>query len=453
MTAERQNVDRVMPEAVDSERSLLGGLLQDPVQLVEIGRALKPSDFYRPDHGALFGLLQVMHGAGIGIDLVTVVQEMMKGSGPDRYGGAGYVCELPESCPSTSNLQYYAGHIFETSIRRDLIRKMTEALDDAYGRTIPPATLAARTATDLVEAGTRASVKQTLWPMPDAHEQWKTRQTDVETGGVPQSLPTGMWQLDEMLTGGGLVGGQLVVVGGRPGMGKTGFALALACNVARLHRPVLFVTLEQRVQEMHLRALAITTGRSAERLNHADPEDELLDEHSNELEHLVFFDQPAGVGDIDREAQRMVARYSTVSLVVVDYLQLMTHERDRGLSTADSIGRTMAGLKALAKKCNCPVVVLSQLNREVEKRSAPRTKNPEQWWKEVAAPEPADLRDSGHIEANADIILFPISAQGYGVTPPTLGAVVVAKHRNGPTGAFGMAWDGPCGTYRDWRQE
>jgi replicative DNA helicase len=441
-----------LPQSVEAERSLLGGLMVDPVQLAEVARKVAPPDFYRPEHQKLFELLLTMQAAGRGIDLVTVAAEVMKGTGADRFGGAGYVAELPEHCPSTANLPHYAALVLEASLHRRILTVLDTMKDRVTEGLTEPAEVVHEAVARLTEGGLRDGAERTTWTAVETHAEWVERRRQEAAGtAVARYVPTGFVELDVCLTGGGLAGGQLVLVGGRPGMGKTGFALACAVDMALAGHVVLFVTLEQSHEEMWARAMSTLTGVGTGDLDVTDPTDPGIADASRRLGSLVFLDvAKAGVREVDHEAARVRARFGKLHAIFIDYVQLMKHDQRHGETPATYIGRTSTGLKQLARKLGTPVVLLSQLNREVEKREGARVKDASTWWESVPLPRPSDLLASGQLEADADVILFPVSGAGYQLEDRQLGAVVVAKQRNGPTGVFPLAWDAGSATYRNW---
>lgn len=443
-------LDRPSPADVEAERALLGGLLQDPWRLVDLGRELKPDDFYRPEHGALFRLLLVMQATGKDIDLVTVAAELVKGEGADRYGGAGYVAELPEHCPSTENLRTYVASILATSQRRAVLKQLLVGVERVYDGHQDPAMLAQETSTALLEA-TAGGPSRDLLDAVELHAEWVDTRTKVEEGRAREvRVPTGLTGLDAMLTGGGLLGGQLVVVGGRPGMGKTALALAICDHVAEQGWPVLYVSAEQPRQQMLARLLARRMWCTTDEL---DPEDERLYNEAAEVRGLHIPDPSAPSTEwVDQQIARVIARTGNLGLVAIDYLQRMHHDKSRGETADTYIGRTVTESGILARKHGVPVLLLAQMNREIERRPKPRKGAATgAWWEteRIVLPIKSDLRDTGKLEADADVILFPLNGPGCEVSGgDKLGCVVVGKQRNGPIGVAPVVWDGPSATYR-----
>lgn len=438
-------LDKPAPQAIASERALLGGLLQDGDRVLEIVRLVTPEAFYRRDHGALFRLIVTMAGAGVAVDLVTVSDYAMRGGEPERYGGLAYIAELPEHCPSTANLAHYAQVVREKHQLRTLIERTIGVVESAYDHDGSPAPLVTRLTSEL-QALVSNDGKREVWSFDDAYEDWAQTRDAVELGAEEPPLATGFHDLDQLLLG-GLPPSHCTVLGGRPGAGKTGLALAWVVRWALAGRAGVFA-LEEGRQAMVARALQVAHAMSAEQLLEVDPFDPEFRGTARLMRALQLLDRPSvSVDDVDRAAALTEAVHGRCSFIVVDYLQRMNHRRERGESPATYIGRTAKDLLALAKKYGARLVILSQLNREVEKRAArrgPRTA----WWERHAMPQASDLRESGEIEAVADLILCPVNGPQYG-EDADLGALVIAKNRRGPTGVLPATWCGPQATYRD----
>lgn len=443
-------LDQPDPKAVEAERALLGGLLQEPNELVEVCRTLRPDDFYRPEHGALYALLLAMQAKGEPIDMITVADRMIRGGRMERFGGPAYVAELPEHAPSTANLDYYARIIVRKAQLRQMIATCLDLANRAYSDDGDLSLLASGGAVQLTEIGSRVSAKQALWTMEELGVEYEQDAGGEELGSVAPPLGYGLGsQLDEMLNG-GAQGGELVVIGGRPGMGKTGFAIGRLVHWARMGRGVLLASIEQRRKEIHLRNLAVALGQTTAEIKSWPADDAERRGCERDMVTLQVFDHSRPtMKEIEAQAARVQARWGKCAAIAIDYLKLVNHERERGDRPDQYIGRSAEQAKQLARKFDCPVLLLAQLNRKGEELKPSRRKSKgTAWWDKVALPEDSHLRDSGDIEAHADVILFPVSGAGYDLPDPGLGAVKVAKNRNGKTGVVPLRWDGPCATYR-----
>ncbi len=450
------------PKPLESERverSLLGGLLQDPSQLSLLAGDLSASDFYAPHHARLYTLLCAMAQGGVAIDLVTVMASVMFPR-PDDYGGAGYVAQLPEHCPSTSNLGSYADIVREHARVRRLRTLATELVNASYGTGnyagMPSGEIADEWISRLTElAVTRGQKKHTA----SLHESWveaENERLDREAGSLAPPVATRFPGLDKLIE---CRPGDLVVIGGVPSMGKSALAQAFAMEFVHAGGSVQYSSLEMPRRRLALRFAAYILGIPTDRLRTWDLSGEEEREvgifvrrlEAGEL-RLQITDRPrVNIGQVAAEARALWAR-GGLRAVFIDHLHLMNHGRWENRNTA--IGETTSGAKALALELNVPVYLLSQLNRTAARRPDPRASRAKMappWWEEVAQPQLSDLRDSGNIEADADTVLFPIHASKCGLEGPkmaTLGAIIVAKQRDGALGVVPCEWDGPCAAYR-----
>lgn len=464
-----------------AERAVLGGLLVEPTLLFTVGSLLTPEDFYSRQHGALFALLRQMADERVPIDLVTVSERMLRTRSAERYGGAGYVAELPEAVVSTANLPHYARAVADWSVRRralEAVRRIEQALvgeevDDVSD--LDATTVVQRGAAALAACGSTRSENSwttgTAWSqMLDELDRGRTAPEDAAPEGV---LPTGYasqaqdGDLDALLNG-GFRPGDLVVVGGMPSMGKSAFALGCGANAAQDGARALYFSVEPRLAEWTRRLAAFYTGIPLDllldpRRLRQDQFDVLAEWEATARERLSFplHYQPGADVRVVVQRARQEAMGGGLDLLVVDHLQLMEHPRERGELKSSAIGRTTHALKNLAGELKCVVVLLSQLTREavrVDGKAKPRRSSNVDWWNATHIPRPSDLRESGDIEQDADIILFPMNyakarAEGLVVTAAPVredaGLVHVAKQRNGkPVGTVHVRWDGPCACYR-----
>jgi len=444
-----------MPSAVEAERALLGALLQEPELLSRVSTDVQPDDFYRPEHAALYRLLLSMQLRQVPIDLVTVAQEILRGDGANRYGSAAYVTELPEHAVSTANAAHYAELVVETARARKLVQIGVDMVRACMEQTTPSAELARRLLTDATAVGQRARRTRHAMSVAELHPLQMEHLDDQDAGVELPPLETGLEQLDRFL-GGGLRPGSQVVVAGLTGMGKTSFAMGLGVRWALESRRTLFHSGEMpkrwdllaRAQSIVTRIpiTAILTGDLDEYRRH------LVASWSARLDGLVLHDRPHTTYDhIATESRRMWAS-GGVSAIVVDYLGLLDHQRQRGETGAQAIGRTTKALKQLAIELGCVVLTLSQFNRQARKHEPPKNADPTRWWTQVGMPQVEDLRDSGEIEEDADVILFPMNAVGCRITDDWArdrAVVVVAKNRQGPTGVAQCRFDASCARYHD----
>jgi replicative DNA helicase len=427
--------DRVYPSSVESERALLGGLLLDPARLDDVEGLIEVSDFYRPDHGALFALLVDMSRAKEPIEPVTVLERMSRGGEAERYGGVGYVTELPDHAPGTANLPYYAKILREKALLRRFVELAQGLTEEALAQPEDVTELLDRAARGLTEMreGRETSEWEQVSLIVDK-ELERLEELSKRPEGVT-GVPSGFTDLDNVLAG--LQRSDLVILAARPSMGKTALALNFAQNAALDGGAVVAIfSLEMSRGQLVTRMLCAEARVDASKVRTGRLDDadwEAFIEASDVLRrariHIV--DSPGlSIGEVTVRARRLHQEKGPIDLVVIDYLQLMQGD-DPKARREQQISGISRGLKALAKELNAPVVALSQLNRGVESRQEKR-------------PMLSDLRESGAIEQDADVIMFIYRDEYYNPESPDKGLaeVIVAKHRNGPTGTVKLVFQG-----------
>lgn len=417
------------------ERSLLGGLMLDGTQLTTTRELLVAADFHRPQHGALFELLAALSERGKAADVATVMDDIGQRDAFEAYGGAAYVAALPNACPSVENVSDYAERVRAHSVRRRLsmaclavhaeVRAgelgLIEQLDSAESQIFAVTRLAPVTAlhvaSELVDQELR--VLQALYANP----------------GAVTGIPTRFVDLDRMLAG--LQPSDLIILAARPAMGKTAFAMQLAMEAARAGHATGVFSLEMSRGQLTRRMLSSESRTDASRMRTGRLDVDDWRRISEAAERI--YDLPIVVGDtpgltimqLRAKARLMRSRFPSLGLIVVDYLQLMSGPGGTRETREQAIAGIARGLKVLAKELNIPVVALSQLSRAVESRTDKR-------------PIPSDLRESGAIEQDADVILFLYRDEYYDPNSADKGLaeVIVAKQRNGPTGTVKLAFLG-----------
>ena len=427
---------KASPHNWETERALLGGVLLDPSQLLEVRERLAPADFHRPAHESLFTLLCELADAGHAPDTTLVLDELARRGNAEKVGGAGYVAGLPAACPSVENLLTYATRIADHAVRRRLVLAAQTIIDEVEAGEKPT--------TDLLDVAEREvfALSQATGSR-DWHamstvvdEQMMEIQARSERPGDVTGIPTGFVDLDKKLAG--FHAGQLIILGARPAMGKTAFALNLALSAAtRGGAAVGIFSLEMSRHELVGRMLCsegrvdagrVRTGRLAQ-----DDWRRLVDA-SGRLHALpIAIDDTSGltVGQLRSKARRLKSEYPALGLIIVDYLQLMQGTGGAKESREQVISTISRGLKILAKELGITVVALSQLNRGLESRTDKR-------------PMASDLRESGAIEQDADVIMFIYRDEIYKEDTPDKGIaeIIVAKQRGGETGTVKLAFQG-----------
>jgi replicative DNA helicase len=423
---------RVPPHSIEAEQSVLGGLLLDNSAWDRAGDLLTDSDFYRYEHKTIYRAIGELVAATKPADVITVFEQLQMHGKAEECGGIAYLNALAQSVPSAANLRRYAEIVRERAVLRKLIeasdeiatnafnpqgRSVSQILDEAEGRVF-----------QIGEEGQRS--KQGFQSMDQLVVQLIDRVTELHDNGAEDvtGVRTGFVDLDRMTAG--LQPGDLIVLAARPSMGKTAFALNIAENVA-VHEqlPVVVFSMEMGASQLALRMVG-SLGRIDQshlrtgRLN--DDEWGRLSEAVDKLKSAsVFIDETAALNpaELRARARRQARMCGRLGLIVVDYLQLMSGSSGSDENRATELGEISRGLKALAKELQCPVMALSQLNRSVETRNDKR-------------PMMSDLRESGAIEQDADVIMFIYRDDYYNKDSkePGVAEIIIGKQRNGPTG-------------------
>jgi replicative DNA helicase len=421
---------RVPPHDLDAEESLLGAMLLSNDAVVAAIESCSAADFYKPAHGHIFSAVVSLFESGEPVDAVTVADELRRAGVLEQIGDPTMLVSLGANTPSLANAGHYARIVEEHALLRRLIGVASELAELGYSfpddvtATIDEAErmvfdLSERRTTDSVEA-----LRNLIGPSLDRIEELSHRSSRI-TG-----VATGYTELDEILAG--LQAQSLTVVGARPSMGKTSLALGILAHVGTvLRRPALLFSLEMGHLELTQRLLAMEARVDAQRMRTGHLHDSDWAKVGTAVSRLsdstIFIDENPHltVMDIRARARRLKKSEGDLGVVVVDYLQLMTG-RGRAENRQVEVSEISRGLKILARELECPVIALSQLSRGLEARQDKR-------------PMLSDLRESGSIEQDADVVLFIYREEVYDPETPIdrqgLAEIVVAKHRNGPTGS------------------
>ncbi len=412
---------RLPPHSIEAEQSLIGALLLSNDAWDRIEGTVTDVDFFRDDHRRIFTHIAALIRAGKPADVVTVHAAMEQSGEAERCGGLAYLGEIANSTPSAANIRSYATTIRDRAYRR-MGQGETEALAVSYA--------AGALSHDEFAAGLERVAAQAIdserdEPMSIAdsmHEAMALINERANGGGVT-GLQSGIPDLDALT--GGFEPGQLIILAARPGVGKTAFALGVADHAARAGRTALFMSLEMPARELSMRVMAQRSGVSVHAMRAGTRNDDhwsALTRVSGEAarQRLFIDDKPAITLAYLRARAKRLARKHGLHLIVVDYIGLM---RGEGQNRTQELGSISRGLKALAKELAVPVIACAQLNRAVESRTDRR-------------PQLHDLRDSGEIEQDADIVLMLDRPELTNSAPEWkgVGELFIRKHRNGPTG-------------------
>ncbi|HXQ59749.1 MAG TPA: replicative DNA helicase [Acidimicrobiales bacterium] len=425
---------RVPPHNLDAEESLLGAMLLSRDATASAIEFCTGEDFYKPAHAHIFSAVTALYTRGEPADPVTVADELRRSGLLDAVGDPSVLISLQVNTPSTANASYYAKIVEEHALLRRLVTVAGEIAELGYSVPEDVTEVVDRAESMIFEVAQRRMV-DTMSPLRDLLGKTLDQlEALVERGETITGVPTGYRDLDAQLAG--LQKGNLVVVGARPAMGKTSFALGIVSHAAVHARvPVLLFSLEMSHLELTQRMLCSEAGVDATRMRNGALLESDWPRISNAIGRLgdapIFIDDNPNVTvmDIRAKSRRLKAR-SGLGLVVVDYLQLMSgHGRSRAENRQVEVSEISRGLKVLARELEIPVVALSQLSRNLEMRQDKR-------------PVLADLRESGSIEQDADVVLFIYRDEVYNPDSPERGSaeIITSKHRNGPTGVTHLAF-------------
>jgi replicative DNA helicase len=412
---------KLPPHSIEAEQSLIGSLLLSNNAWDRIEGTVTAVDFFRDDHRRIFTHIVALIHAGKPADVVTVHAAMEQSGEAERCGGLAYLGEIANSTPSAANIRAYATTIRDRAYRR-VGQGETEALAVSYA--------AGSLSHDEFAAGLERIAAQAVDSerdepllLADSMHEAIALINDRANGGGVTGLQSGLPDLDALT--GGFEPGQLIILAARPGVGKTAFALGVADHAARAGRTALFASLEMPARELSMRVMAQRSGVSVHAMRAGTRNDDhwsALTRVSSEAarQRLFIDDKPAITLAYLRARAKRLARKHGLHLIVVDYIGLM---RGEGQNRTQELGSISRGLKALAKELAVPIIACAQLNRGVESRSDRR-------------PQLHDLRDSGEIEQDADIVLMLHREEMTNNAPEWqgVGELLLRKHRNGPTG-------------------
>ncbi|GAA3393963.1 replicative DNA helicase [Cryptosporangium minutisporangium] len=437
--------DRTPPQDLAAEQSVLGGMLLSKDAIADVVEIVRSNDFYKPAHALVFDTILDLYGRGEPADPVTVVAALADRAELARVGGAPYVHTLIQQVPTAANAAYYARIVAERAILRRLVEAGTRIVQLGYGS----AAGAGREVDDVVDMAQQAiydvTEKRTSDDYTVLEELLQPTMDEIEaigaTGGIMSGVPTGFADLDRLTNG--LHPGQLIIVAARPGLGKSTFGLDVARSASIRHGLTSAVfSLEMSKIEITMRLLSaearvplhhLRSGQLSE-----DDWTKLARRIGEVSEAPLFIDDSPNMTmmEIRAKARRLKQRHD-LRLVVIDYLQLMTGNK-RVESRQQEVAELSRGLKLLAKELEVPVIAASQLNRGPEQRTDKR-------------PQLSDLRESGSIEQDADMVLLLHREDYYEKESPRAGEAdfILAKHRNGPTDTVTVAFQGHFSRFVD----
>lgn len=424
---------KVPPHDIEAEQAVLGSMLTDSDAVVDAIEILKEESFYREDNRAVFAAIVSLYSKSEPIDIITVKAELVESGNFERVGGLEYLASLPERVPTTANVEKYIKIVEEKAALRSLITTSNELVALGYDET--------ENVNDLMDMAEKkvfdlVSKKNTkgYTPLKEVLEKSFAKIEDLYNNkGSLSGIPTGFYDFDKITSG--LHGSELIILAARPAMGKSAFAINIATNVALQAKiPVAIFNLEMSKEQVANRILSSEAMVDSNKIRTGQLEDEDWTKLATTLGRLteapIYIDDTAGISIMEIRAKcRKLKLEKKIGLVVIDYLQLIQPTGRKNGTREQEISEISRSLKVLAKELDIPVIALSQLSRNVVKHDDKR-------------PMLSDLRESGSIEQDADIVLF-IHRDDYYETNAekrNLAEVIFAKHRAGSTGSINLAW-------------
>jgi replicative DNA helicase len=427
MPAKEVPAGKIPPQNLDAEKSLLGAVLIDEETLADISEHVTPKDFYDKRHATIFDGMMRLYEHHKPVDLLTLTDQLKKKDELETVGGSAYLTELTNYVPTAAHAEAYAELVAQKAVRRRLIKASSEISELGFNEDTTTQELLEKAEAELFSVSDQ-SLKQDLMSIESILTDSFDRLEELHRNkGALRGVRTGWRDLDNMTAG--LQRSDLVILAARPAMGKTTLVTNLAYNVATVAKQsVLFFSLEMSKEQLVDRMLADASGVDAWNIRTGNLSDDDFSKISDAMGEMaeapIYLDDTPGISVLEmRTKARRAAHEAPLGLIIVDYLQLMQGSGRSDGNRVQEVSEISRGLKLLARELNVPVIALSQLSRSVESRSP-------------QIPQLSDLRESGSIEQDADIVMF-IYREAY-YNPETdrenITDLIIAKHRNGPTG-------------------
>jgi replicative DNA helicase len=425
-------LDRVPPQNIDAERSTLGSMFLEKDAILKGAEILRPDDFYREAHRVIFEAVVRLANKGEPVDIITVSEELKQGNMLEKVGGAPYLTALANSVPTAANIEYYARIVEEKSLLRSIINVATNIVSMGYAGTEEVDNILDEAEKQIFQISQKRNVKGYVSLKNILVETFERIEKIYESRGGVTGLATGFTDLDRMTAG--LQPSDLIILAARPSMGKTTFALNIASHASiNLKIPVVIFSLEMSKEQLALKLLCSEAGVDNQRIRTGS----LMDSDWPRLSHalgklsdsMMFIDDTPGCSALDIRARaRRIKSEHGLGLIVIDYLQLM-QSRSKTESRQQEVSDISRALKSLARELSVPVIALSQLSRAVEQRTDKK-------------PFLADLRESGSLEQDADIVAFLYREDYYNPETDRKGIteLIIAKQRNGPVGTVELVF-------------
>ncbi len=438
---------KIMPHNIEAEQSVLGCILIDVTAQADILGIMKEEDFYTETHRSIFSVMTKIYQKSIPVDFITLSDQLDKDKLLDKVGGLTYITTLTNAVPSAANFKYYCDIVKADSIRRKLISSGQRIIEDAYENEDKDKSLqfAEKEIFDIAEKQQRSALEHVGAPngaikhVIDKFDQIAKDPTSLK------GIPTGFTEFDQITNG--LQNSDLILLAARPGVGKTSFSMNILVNAATQHnKKCAIFSLEMSREQLMQRAIcSLAKVSMAKALNGTMDAEEWkrIWTATKKLEQSGLYVDDSSLttpADVLTKCRRLKAK-EDIDLIMIDYIQLMSSgSNKKNENRQNEVSDISRNLKITAKELNVPIIVLSQLSRDVEKASRPDHK-----------PVLSDLRDSGAIEQDADIVLFLYNPEKYNDIPqqdePGTVELIIAKHRNGRTGTVKLRWIGEYTTF------
>lgn len=432
------DIERLPPFNKFAEEAVLGSLIIDPDAIVRVAAILKPESFYRAEHQVIFDVVHTLYKKGVAIDFLTVCDELERRELLEFVGGAAFITSLNNAVPTSIHAEHYAHIVDDMALRRNLIDAADKAAKIVFREDLPPQEIHALLLQTMVDAA--PTTKNQGTELKDLASTYFDMICASQEKGKPPGVPTGFQDLDVLLSG--LQKSDLILLAARPSTGKSALAANIAANVAsKFYGRVAFFSLEMSNEQVVQRLVSAESGIDSMRLRQCQIGDQwntfgiAVDKLTRWNIHID--DTPGLTPEELRSKLMLLDAQEPLDLAIVDYLQIMkTSQRTKDRYHA--ITEISQSLKAIAKDLNIPLLVLSQLSRECEQRMNKR-------------PILSDLRDSGAIEQDSDVVMFIYRDEMYNENTEraNIADVIVAKHRNGPTGTVSLYFKKETTEFRD----
>ena len=428
-------IRRVMPSSAETEQAVIGSILMDKDEMMNVADILVPDDFYQSEYRMIYQAMVQINSEGRPVDLVTVHEQLKSMNVPPEVSSLDFMIEVVNSVATSANAKHYAKIVKEKSLLRKVIKVNETIMEECYAGHESADAILEETEKQLFKL-LQSRGAEDITPIKDVVMEAINRiEAASKQSGSVTGVPTGFTDLDYRTAG--LQPSDMILIAARPSMGKTAFALNLAAHAAcKKHITTAIFSLEMSKVQLVNRFLSMESSVSAQNLrtgNLSETEWEKLVEGASIIGNsgLVIDDTPGiSISDLRSKCRKIKLEHDDLGLIIIDYIQLMT-SNTRSESRQQEVSEISRSLKALARELNVPVVALSQLSRAVEQRPDHR-------------PMLSDLRESGAIEQDADVVMFLYRDEYYkkDTDKPGVAEVIIAKQRNGPVGTVELAWIG-----------